>query len=93
MESGYELPVIVPLTAGAWYEFVFIADSASKFIEARLYDYNEKQVVYQKKSTFSEGNIIHFSYIPRFDEFHMFKPVQLYKPKKKLCGRFMLFKR
>ena len=26
MESQYEMPVIVPLTQGGWYQFVFIAD-------------------------------------------------------------------
>ena len=26
MESGYEMPVIVPLTQGSWYHFVFIGD-------------------------------------------------------------------
>ena len=26
MESEYEMPVIVPLTQGSWYQFVFIGD-------------------------------------------------------------------
>ena len=26
MESEYELPIVLPLTQGAWYQFVFIGD-------------------------------------------------------------------
>ena len=48
MESEYEMPVIVPLTQGSWYQFVFIGDLSSKLYEVRMYDYNEKQVVYVK---------------------------------------------
>ncbi|HSN08072.1 MAG TPA: hypothetical protein VLS85_03485, partial [Hanamia sp.] len=48
MESGYEMPVIVPLTQGTWYNFAFIGDLSSKLYELRMYDYNEKQVVYEK---------------------------------------------
>ena len=49
MESEYEMPVIVPLTEGSWYQFVFIGDISSKLYEVRMFDWNEKQVVYQKK--------------------------------------------
>jgi hypothetical protein len=95
MESEYEMPVVVPLTQGTWYNFVFIGDYTSRLYEVRMYDWNEKQVVYQKKMWGDvDGNIISYSYIPKFSEFHMIKPVQVNKKKKKnLCGYVMLFKK
>ena len=65
MESEYEMPIIVPLTGGAWYQFIFIGDPTSKLYEVRMYDWNEKQVVYQKHMWGDvDGNIISYSYIP-----------------------------
>lgn len=95
MESEYEMPVIVPLTQGSWYQFVFIGDYSSRLYEVRMYDWNEKQVVFrQKKWGDIDGNVIVYSYVPQFSEFHMMKPVQVNKQKKKnLCGYVMLFKR
>ena len=95
MESEYEMPVIVPLTQGSWYQFVFIGDVTSKLYEVRMFDWNEKQVVYQKKMWGEvDGNVISYSYIPQFTEYHMIKPVQVNKKKKKeLCGYVMLLKR
>ncbi|MBD0295586.1 MAG: hypothetical protein ICV84_10390 [Flavisolibacter sp.] len=95
MESEYEMPVIVPLQQGTWYQFVFIGDITSRLYEVRMYDWNEKQVVYQKKMWGDvDGNVISFSYIPQFSEFHMMKPVQVNKQKKKnLCGYVMLLKK
>ncbi len=94
MESEYEMPVIVPLTEGSWYQFVFIGDMSSKLYEVRMYDWNEKQVVYQKKMWGDvDGNVISYSYIPRFTEYHMIKPVQVNKKKKNLCGYVMLLKK
>ncbi|MBS1756440.1 MAG: hypothetical protein JSU03_04120 [Bacteroidetes bacterium] len=95
MESGYEMPVIVPLTQGTWYQFVFIGDITSKLYEVRMYDWNERQVVYQKKMWGDvDGNVISYDYIPKFSEYHMMKPVQENKKKKKdLCGYVMLLKR
>ncbi len=59
MVSEYEMPVIVPLTEGSWYQFVFIGDAGSRLYEVRMYDWNEKQVVYQKKYWGDvDGNII-----------------------------------
>jgi hypothetical protein len=95
MESGYEMPVIVPLREGTWYNFVFIGEISSRLYEVRMYDWEEKQVVYKKQ--FGEGmesNIISYSYIPKFSEYHMIKPVQVNKVKKKnICGYIMLFKK
>jgi len=94
MESEYEMPVIVPLTEGSWYQFVFIGDITSKLYEVRMYDWNEKQVVYIKNQWGDvDGNVISYSYIPKFSEFHMMKPVQVHKKKKILCGYVMLLKK
>jgi hypothetical protein len=95
MESEYEMPVIVPLNQGSWYQFVFIGDVSSKLYEVRMYDWNEKEVMYQKKLWGDvDGNIIRYDYIPKFSEYHMIKPVQVNKKKKKdLCGYVMLLKR
>lgn len=95
MESEYEMPVVLQLTQGTWYEFVFIGEYTSRLYEVRMYDWNEKQVVYIKKQWGDiDGNIISYSYIPQFTEFHLMKPVQVNKKKKKnLCGYVMLFRK
>lgn len=95
MESEFEMPVIVPLTQGSWYQFVFIGDFTSRLYEVRMYDWQERMVVFrQKKWGDIDGNVISYSYIPKFSEFHMMKTVQVNKKKKKnLCGYVMLFKR
>ncbi len=95
MESEFEMPVIVPLTQGSWYQFVFIGDITSKLYEVRMFDWNERQVVYQKKMWGDvDGNVISYSYIPQFSEYHMIKPVQVNKKKKnELCGYVMLLKK
>jgi len=95
MESEYEMPVIVPLTQGSVYQFIFIGDYTSKLYEVRMFDWDEKQVVFhQKKWGDVDGNVISYSYVPKISEFHMMKPVQVNKQKKKnLCGYVMLFKK
>jgi hypothetical protein len=95
MESEYEMPVVVPLDGKAIYHFVFIGDITSRLYEVRMYDMDEKMVVYQKKLWGDvDGNIIAFSHVAQFSELHMFKPVQVNKKKKKgLCGYVMLFKK
>jgi hypothetical protein len=95
MESEYEMPVIVPLQQGSNYLFVFVGEPTSRLYEVRMYDWNERQVVYQKKLWGDvDGNIISYAYIPQFSEFHMMKPVQVNKKKKKdLCGYVMLLKK
>ena len=96
MESEYEMPVVVPLAEGSWYHIAFIGDMSSKLYEVRMYDYDEKQLVYQKKYAegFEGGNIINYSYIPKFSEYHMIKPVQVNKKQKtNLCGYFIIFKK
>jgi hypothetical protein len=95
MESGYEMPVVMQLQQGSWYQFVFIGEMTSKLYEVRMFDWNEKQVIYQKKMWGDiDGNIIAFSYIPQFTEYHMLRPVQENKKKKKeLCGYVMMFQK
>ncbi len=94
MVSEYEMPVIVPLTEGNWYQFVFIGDAGSRSYEVRMFDWNEKQVVYQKKYLGDvDGNVISYSYSPTFSEFHMIKPLQVNNKKKDLCGYVMLLKK
>lgn len=95
MESEYEMPVIVPLTAGTWYHIVFIGMSNSRLFEVRMYDWSEKQVVYEKQFSSDEnGNVISYSYIPTVSEYHMIKPLQVNKKQKKgLCGYMILYKK
>ncbi len=94
MESEYEMPIVVPMSQGSWYQFVFIGDPTSKLYEVRMYDNSDKQVVYKKNLWGDiDGNIISYSYISKFTEYHMIKPVQVNKQKKKLCGYVMLFKK
>lgn len=95
MESGYEMPIFVPLTEGTWYDFAFIGDISSNLYEVRMYDYNEKQVVYEKHyGKGMQSNLINFSYIPKVTEYHIIKSVQLNKKKKKqICGYVIMFKK
>jgi hypothetical protein len=95
MESQYEMPVIVPLQQGTWYQFVFIGDMGSQLYEVHMYDWEEHEVAFQQKRWGDvDGNIISYSYVPKFTEYHMMKPVQVNKNKKKgLCGYVMLFKK
>ena len=48
MESEYEMPIVLPMAQGVWYQFIFIGDPTSRLYEVRMYDYAEKQVVYKK---------------------------------------------
>ena len=95
MESGYEMPIFVPLTEGTWYDFAFIGDVSSNLYEVRMYDYNEKQVVYEKHyGKGMQSNLINFSYIPKITEYHVIKTVQLNnKKKKQICGYVIMFKK
>ena len=95
MESEYEMPIILQMQQGSLYHFVFIGEPTSKLYEVRMYDWNERQVAYQKKMWGDiDGNIINFAYTPQFTEYHMIKPVQVNKQKKKgLCGYVMLLKK
>jgi hypothetical protein len=94
MESEYEMPIVLPMIQGVWYQFIFIGDPTSRLYEVRMYDYSEKQVVYKKNMWGDvDGNIISFNYIPQATEYHMIKPVQVNKNKKKMCGYVMLLKK
>jgi hypothetical protein len=95
MESEYEIPIVLPLTQGTYYQFVFIGEFSSKLYEVRMFDWREKQVIYQQKRWGDvDGNIIAYSYIPQTSEYHMMRPVQVNKQQKKnLNGYVMLFKK
>lgn len=95
MESGYEMPIFVPLTEGTWYDFAFIGDMSSNLYEVRMYDHNEKQVVFEKHyGKEMQSNLINFSYIPKITEYHVIKTVQLNnKKKKQICGYVIMFKK
>ncbi len=94
MESEFEMSVMVALTEGSWYQFIFIGDPASKLYETRMFDSDDKQVVYQKKlNGDQEWNIISFSYIPKFSEFYAIRPVQVNKKNKHVCGHVILMKK
>ncbi|MES2429643.1 MAG: hypothetical protein V4556_01825 [Bacteroidota bacterium] len=94
MESEYEMPIIVPLNAGTWYQFVYIGEYSSKLFELRMYDWSEKEVAYIKHQWGDvDGTVIRYSYIPKFSEYHMIKVEQTNKEKKKVCGFVMMFKK
>jgi hypothetical protein len=94
MESEYEMPIVLPMTQGVWYQFIFIGDPTSRLYEVRMFDYTEKQVIYKKNMWGDvDGNIISFNYIPQSSEYHMIKPVQVNKNKKKMCGYVLLLKK
>lgn len=95
MRSEFELPIIVPLTEGTWYQFAFIGDPDSRLYEVRMYDWQERQVIYKKHYAGGQSNVIDFYYIPKGTEYHVIKPVQVSgkKKKKELCGYVILFKR
>src|ERR1700712_1048671 len=62
MESEYEMPIVLPMTQGVWYQFIFIGDPTSRLYEVRMYDYSEKQVIYKKNMWGDvDGNIISFN--------------------------------
>lgn len=94
MESEYEMPIVVPMNEGGLYQFVFIGDPTSRLYEVRMFDYSERQVFYKKHMWGDvDGNIITYSYVPKFTEYHMIKPVQVNKKRKKVCGYVMLLKK
>jgi len=93
MESGYEWPIMAPLQADIWYELIFIGDTESKLLELRMYDEQEKEVIYRKNYGDINGNIIRISYRSKWNAWHIIRPVQINKKKKRVCGYIMLFKK
>ncbi len=95
MESDYEMPVILPMEKGVWYQILFVGDEKSKLHELRMYDYTEREVAYKKNYGLQgDGAIINFQYIPVSSEFHIIKPLQVNKKQKKnLCGCLILMKK
>ena len=94
MKSETDLPVIINMKEGAWYQVVFIGDTRSRTFEVRMYDYDEHEVVYKKNRGAQDGNIITYSYVPLGSEFHLIKPMQVTTGRKKnLYGYFMLMQK
>lgn len=90
-ETGFEMPIIVSLTEGTWYQFIFVGETNSS-IDMRLYNWDDREV-YQKNVTLkNETEEISFSYIPKFSEYHMLKIVQNTKGKNS-SGYIMLYKK
>jgi hypothetical protein len=94
MESQYEMPIMLPLSEGAWYRFYFIGDPASRLCELRMLDAEDQQHQYKKKVLGDEEvNILSFDHIPKSSQFYTIRPVQINKIHKNMCGYVMLFKR
>ena len=93
MESENEVPVVFQMKEGVKYRIVFIGENTSKLNEVRMFDWNDKQVVYKKQAVSgSSNNIIYYDYTSKATEYHMAKPVQTNK-KKEIGGYFMIFKK
>ena len=93
MESENEVPVVFQMKEGVKYRIVFIGENTSKLNEVRMFDWNDKQVVYKKQAVSgSSNNIISYDYTSKSTEYHMAKPVQTNK-KKEIGGYFMIFKK
>lgn len=94
MESGYEMPIIVPLNKGEWYHVVFIGMSGARLFEMRIYDNNDNQITYEKQlGKDDKGNIISVSFKPEMNAYYMFKVLQMQKKTKDMCGYILLMKR
>jgi len=94
MESEYEMAILLPLNERSLYQFVFIGDYTSRVYEVRMYDSEDRQVMYQKKMWGDvDGNVISFPFVPTANDFFAIRPVQVNKKKKNLCGYVMLLKK
>ena len=94
MESEYEMAILLPLNERSLYQFVFIGDYTSRLYEVRMYDSEDRQVMYQKKMWGDvDGNVISFPFVPAANDFFAIRPVQVNKKKKELCGYVMLLKK
>lgn len=94
MESGYEMPVIVPLNKGEWYHVVFIGMPTARLFEMRIYDTNDNQITYEKQlGKDDKGNIISVSFKPEMNTYYMFKVLQMQKKMRDMCGYILLMKR
>jgi hypothetical protein len=94
MLSKYEKPIVAPLRQGSLYRIVFIGEETSKLFEIRMYDWQEKRVVFERQRLKDDNaNILSFDYIPKFSEHHMIKPVQVNKHKKEVTGYMLLFRK
>lgn len=92
MENRFEMPVLLPVTAGTSYRVAFIGDVKATLYEVRMYDDAEQELVYKKQGI--ENNIISYSFIPNSTEYHLIKPVQAGKRRiKKFCSFILIFRK
>ena len=92
MENRFEMPVLLPVTAGTSYRVAFIGDVKARLYEVRMYDDAEQELVYKKQGI--ENNIISYSFIPNSTEYHLIKPVQAGKRRiKKFCSFILIFRK
>jgi hypothetical protein len=94
MLSKYEKPIVAPLREGSLYRIVFVGEATSKLFEIRMYDWQEKRVVFERQRLRDKNaNVLSYDYIPKFSEYHMIKPVQVNKHKKEVTGYMLLFRK
>jgi hypothetical protein len=94
MLSKYEKPIVAPLREGSLYRIVFVGEETSKLFEIRMYDWQEKRVVFERQRLKDKNaNVLSYDYIPKFSEYHMIKPVQVNKHKKEVTGYMLLFRK
>ncbi len=94
MKSDSQLPVIVNLTRGDWYQVIFIGDKRSRASEISLFDFDEHKVAYKRNLISQDGNVISCSYVPQGSEYHLIRTMQSTKhPGRTLHGWFMLLQR
>jgi hypothetical protein len=94
MRSQYELPIVLPMNKGDWYQFIFIGDASSILFEVRIFDWNNKQLQYERKNHGDpDCNIIDCHFVPDESQYYVLKPLQVNKKKKDMCGYVILLKR
>ena len=94
MESAFEMPVIVPLTQGTWYQVIFIGEKSSKLYELRIFGSDDRKIAAElNRSGDFNGHIISYPFIPQASEYYMIKLLQINKQLKEMCGYVMLLKK
>lgn len=94
MESAFEMPVIVPLTRGTWYQVVFIGEKSSKLHELRIFASDDRKIASElNRGKDLNGHIISYPFIPQSSEYYMIKLLQINKQLKEMCGYVMLLKK
>lgn len=93
MKSENEMPVVMPLKEGEWYQIVYVGEPSSEKLEVSMFDYMEKEVYHKQSFNNNPGNIISYDFQPNNTEWHMIKPLQVNQEKKECTGYIMLLKK